>query len=89
MATEKAFLETEAGVRIPCLFNPSEFTVGRKNEWSSDPMPGKGVPKLSYTGARGGWSQRTRHGRVDAQPGSDVLPEIFRLPGGGFSGITF
>lgn len=55
MATEKAFLETEAGVRIPCLFNPSEFTVGRKNEWSSDPMPGKGVPKLSYTGARGGW----------------------------------
>jgi hypothetical protein len=55
MATEKAFLETEAGDRIPCLFNPSEFSVGRRNEWSSEPMPGKGVPTLSYSGARGSW----------------------------------
>jgi hypothetical protein len=55
MATEKAFLETESGDRIPCLFNPSQFTVGRRNDWSADPMPGKGVPTLSYSGARSSW----------------------------------
>jgi hypothetical protein len=55
MATEKAFLQTEAGVQIPCLFNPDEFTVSRKNEWSADPMPGKGVPTLSYSGAKSAW----------------------------------
>jgi hypothetical protein len=52
---EKAFLEIEGGERVPCLFNPSSISVGRRNNWSSDPMPGKGVPKLRYTGADSGW----------------------------------
>jgi hypothetical protein len=55
MATEKAFLETEGGEQIPCLFNPSQFTVGRKNDWTAEPMPGKGVPKLSYAGSNSSW----------------------------------
>jgi hypothetical protein len=52
---EKAFLEIEGGERVPCLFNPSTISVGRQNNWSADPMPGKGVPKLRYTGASSGW----------------------------------
>lgn len=52
---EKAFLELEGGARVPCLFNPSTITVGRSNNWAADPMPGKGVSRLRYTGANSGW----------------------------------
>jgi hypothetical protein len=52
---EKAFLEIEGGERVPCLFNPETISVGRRNNWAADPMPGKGVPKLRYTGADSGW----------------------------------
>lgn len=52
---EKAFLQTEDGERIPCLFNPERISVGRRNKWAADPMPGKAVPKLRYTGAESGW----------------------------------
>jgi hypothetical protein len=40
---------------VPCLFNPETISVGRRNNWAADPMPGKGVPKLRYTGADSGW----------------------------------
>lgn len=52
---EKAFLTIENGSRIPCLFNPARITVGRSNNWVGDPMPGKGVSRLRYTGANAGW----------------------------------
>jgi hypothetical protein len=54
---EKAFLEIEGGQRIPCLFNPSQIAVGRRNNWSAEPMPGKGVARLRYAGAQSGWMQ--------------------------------
>jgi hypothetical protein len=52
---EKAFLQLESGTRIPCLFNPAAITLGRRNNWAADPMPGKGVSKLRYLGADSGW----------------------------------
>lgn len=52
---EKAFLQIEGGTRVPCLFNPETISVGRSNRWASDPMPGRGVPTLRYTGAASGW----------------------------------
>lgn len=50
----KAFLETEGGARIPCLFNPSELALSQANGWASDMMPGRGVQTLRYTGAASG-----------------------------------
>jgi hypothetical protein len=52
--SEKAFLEIEGGTRLPCLFNPAELALSRNNGWAADPMPGKGVPTLRYTGASSG-----------------------------------
>jgi hypothetical protein len=50
----KAFLVTEDSQRIPCLFNPSDLALNQVNGWAADQMPGKGVPRLRYTGAGSG-----------------------------------
>lgn len=52
---EKAFLKTEKGDRLSCLFNPETIAVGRSNNWAADPMPGKTVSRLRYAGANSGW----------------------------------
>jgi hypothetical protein len=51
---EKAFLEIEGGQRVPCLFNPAQLQISRSNLWAATPMPGRGVPRLRYTGAESG-----------------------------------
>lgn len=53
-ANQKAFIETEKGDRLPCLFNPAELQVTRSNEWSGTPRPGLSVPLLRYAGAKSG-----------------------------------
>ncbi len=53
---EKAFLEIEGTTdKVPCLYNPETVTVGRRNNWVSNPMPGRGVQTLRYAGANSGW----------------------------------
>jgi hypothetical protein len=52
--SEKAFLETEPGGHLPCMFNPAELALRRNNGWAANPMPGKGVPTVRYTGASSG-----------------------------------
>lgn len=51
---EKAFLQSEKGDTIPCMFNPAQLVVSRANVWIGDSMPGKGVPNLRYGGADSG-----------------------------------
>jgi len=53
-STTKAFLQTEGGTTIPCLFNPAELVLAQANGWAADPVPGRGVPTLRYTGAGSG-----------------------------------
>lgn len=53
--TEKAFLEIEGTTsRIPCMFNPSELTVTRSNNWTGQSLAGQGVPRVRYQGAESG-----------------------------------
>lgn len=51
---KKAYLQTEGGDKIPCLFNPSDLALSQVNAWTADVLPGKGVPTLRYTGAASG-----------------------------------
>lgn len=36
--------------KLTCLFNPTEYTVAKTNNWPSKPVIGKDVPKLDFSG---------------------------------------
>jgi len=40
----------ETSDRIECLFNPTEYTITKTNDWSFDPKRGENVPKLDFKG---------------------------------------
>jgi hypothetical protein len=40
----------ETGDKIECLFNPSEYTITKTNDWSFDAQRGENVPKLDFKG---------------------------------------
>jgi nucleoid-associated protein YgaU len=48
----KAYLKTERGDRIDCLFNPSELTVSKSNSWNSGQSKGKNAPELRFQGGQ-------------------------------------
>jgi hypothetical protein len=54
MATQKAYLQIEAGPQIPCIFNPSELTVSKSNTWQAGSQTGGKEPQLRYSGANPG-----------------------------------
>jgi LysM repeat protein len=51
---EKAYLETEKGKRIACLFNPSELAVTVSSTWEGKSLPGQSAPTLEYKGGESG-----------------------------------
>lgn len=51
---QKAYLETETGARIDCMFNPTTFEFSTQNRWESDQIPGKDTPTLRFAGGAGG-----------------------------------
>ena len=51
---QKAYLETESGDRIDCLFNPAEFSISQTNGWEGKNAPGRNAPQLAFTGGQSG-----------------------------------
>jgi nucleoid-associated protein YgaU len=47
MAT-KAFLQTENGEKIECMFNPAELTISKSNSWQGGEAKGKNAPELRF-----------------------------------------
>lgn len=47
---EKAYIETLAGaaLRVPVLFNPTEYSVERANVYKATPVPGLGSPLIQF-----------------------------------------
>src|SRR2546430_8423539 len=48
----KAYLKTERGEQIYCLFSPSELTVSKSNSWNSGQSKGSNAPELRFQGGR-------------------------------------
>jgi len=54
MPPVKAYLETERGTQIPCLFNPTTIKIVKTNAWSADDASGRNAPELVFDGGGSG-----------------------------------
>src|ERR671921_288932 len=48
----KAKLAIEGGETIDALFNPTEFSITKGNDWSFDPIKGTSLPKGKFGGGK-------------------------------------
>jgi hypothetical protein len=48
----KAKLAIEGGETIQALFNPTEFTITKGNNWTFDAIKGKSLPKGKFGGGK-------------------------------------
>jgi LysM repeat protein len=48
----KAKLAIEGGETIQALFNPTEFTISKGNDWKFDPIKGTSLPKGKFGGGK-------------------------------------
>lgn len=51
---QKAYLTTEKNVTLPCMFNPSELSISRRNSWSGEALPGRDAPEMVFDGGEAG-----------------------------------
>jgi hypothetical protein len=50
----KAYLQTETGRRIDCLFNPAELTISKSNSWTPVKGKGRNTPQLRFQEGQSG-----------------------------------
>lgn len=48
VAPVKAFLQPEMGGPIPCMFNPAEIQINKRNTWRPQDGAGSDVPQLNF-----------------------------------------
>jgi LysM repeat protein len=53
-APAKAFLKTEKGDTIKCLFNPAELTITKANTWDAAESKGRNAPELRFQSGQSG-----------------------------------
>jgi hypothetical protein len=53
-APTKAFLKTEKGDTIECLFNPAELTITKANTWDAAESKGRNAPELRFQSGQSG-----------------------------------
>jgi hypothetical protein len=51
---EKAYLRSEKGDKIQCLFNPAELTITKANSWNAAESKGRNAPEMRFQGGQPG-----------------------------------
>lgn len=51
---EKAYLLSEKGDKIRCLFNPAELTITKTNSWQAAEAKGRNAPEMRFQGGQPG-----------------------------------
>lgn len=51
---QKAYLQTETGTRLPCLFNPEKLEIVLENTWEGTQVPGRQTPSQLFGGGQSG-----------------------------------
>ncbi|MEV6634664.1 peptidoglycan-binding protein [Actinoplanes sp. NPDC051470] len=77
-APAKAFLKTEQGDQIDCLFNPAELTISKSNTWNASEKKGGNAPELRFQGGQSGTLTLTLTLDTTDQ-GSDVTEHTNKL----------
>ncbi len=67
---QKAKLESEGGVSLPCSFNPSEYSISKANDWTMTPIVGRSLPTMQFAGGHA--RELTLELLFDAAPDGDV-----------------
>lgn len=44
----KAYLRSETGTEVPCMFNPAELKMSKSNEWQATRSKGRNAPRLRF-----------------------------------------
>ena len=53
-APQKAYLQTETGTRLDCLFNPAKLEVVHESSWEGRQIPGQQAPTQRFGGGQSG-----------------------------------
>lgn len=80
MSLTKATIKNiDTNETLTCLFNPTEYTIAKQNQWEARPVVGRNVPRLEFTS--GGARTMTVELMFDVyeQPGADVRTHIDKL----------
>ncbi|MCC5950080.1 MAG: LysM peptidoglycan-binding domain-containing protein [Nitriliruptoraceae bacterium] len=51
---QKAYLQTETGIRLDCLFNPAKLEVVLESSWEGRQIPGQHAPAQRFGGGQSG-----------------------------------
>ncbi|MEI6513103.1 MAG: peptidoglycan-binding protein [bacterium] len=93
MALEKCYIQIEDskssknGKRVTCLFNPTEYSFTRQNEWKNEPLKGRQFPKAEFTGGRATTLQvqlffDTCEKRTDVREHTEKIWELMKIDTG-------
>jgi Contractile injection system tube protein/LysM domain len=74
---QKASLEIEGGTTLECLFNPSQYSIAKANEWSARPAVGASLPRAQFGG---GYARELNVDLLfDTDPDGDVTTSTDKL----------
>ena len=89
----KAKLAIEGGDEIQALFNPTEFTISKGNNWTFDPIKGTSLPKGKFGGGKPRemqvsllLDQTLPNGGKSVKDITDSLFKMMEVPSGGGGG---
>ena len=74
MGLEKLILQNsdKPEKKLTCLFNPTEYSIAKTNNWKTKDNVGKNVPQVDFTGGGAKQLSLTLFFDVLEQPGADV-----------------
>jgi nucleoid-associated protein YgaU len=80
MGLEKLIIENaKTGQKIKCLFNPTDYTIAKTNNWKTKDNVGKNVPQVDFTGGGARSLSMSLLFDVLEQKGADVRDHINQL----------
>ena len=76
-AFQKARLDIEGGETVECLFNPTQYSIAKANDWTTRPVVGASLPQAQFGGGHA--RELALELLFDDAPDGDVSDETDKL----------